>query len=154
MYKKELIFRSEHIYTDNILTAKSVINIHIKESDEGAILTIIGDTVVKDKSRVIIEHTSGQNSDSLRKWSPCNENANRVADIWDRYANNDLRAGTLKQSEILRQAELDGRSIDYVSALEILEEANLISDNGYKYGSQWLFEDIPQEVIDEIKLKW
>jgi len=55
-------------------------------------------------------------------------------DIWKRWHLNDLRAGCQHQRE------------------EKWEDNNLLMKPcpvcGYKYGSQWLYEELPQEVID------
>lgn len=70
----------------------------------------------------------------------------KVQSIWNRWHLNDLRAGTPKQEEFIREWKLSHR-YDYAKACEALEEAGLLYDNGYKYGSSWLKEELPTEVI-------
>lgn len=57
-----------------------------------------------------------------------------------------MRAGTPKQMRALKCKKLD-----YLNAVNYLEELDLEIDDGYSYGSAWLFEEIPNEIINEIK---
>jgi hypothetical protein len=67
--------------------------------------------------------------------------------IWDRWHLNDMRAGTPKQEEFIREWEKTNR-YDYKQVCEALKEAGLYEDNGYKYGHGWLTEELPQDVIE------
>lgn len=70
-------------------------------------------------------------------------------EIWERWHLNDMKAGTIKQEDFLRKkkSELNVRRLDYEVACKYLEEAGLLIDNGYKYGTSWLKEELPSEVI-------
>ena len=60
----------------------------------------------------------------------------------------DLRAGTQRQEDALRKYyEINPRRHSYDEACEYLSEVGLLVDNGYKYGSSWLTEEVPQDVI-------
>lgn len=154
MYTKRLKFQDNIIDNGEKLRCKAMVDIKITKSDKGEKLSICGDIRVKDSKNKTLEHSSGQCVSTLRELFKNNKKAQRVADVWDRYANNELQAGTPKQMAILRTAKKEGKAIDYDNALEILKVAGLDTDNGYIYGSKWLFEEIPQEILDEIKQKW
>lgn len=70
----------------------------------------------------------------------------RLIEIWDRYHLNDMNAGTEKQMKALK-----GKNLSYENALEYLESINLKIDDGYKYGTAWLFEEIPSSVLKEVE---
>lgn len=97
-------------------------------------------------------HGHGQNADDLTNEAliPAEgfeySDVLKVQSIWNRWHLNDLRAGTPKQEEFIREWKLSHR-YDYTKACEALEEAGLLYDNGYKYGSSWLKEELPTEVI-------
>lgn len=77
----------------------------------------------------------------------------RLYQIWKRWNLNHMRAGTFVQEEILRQAK--DKSIDvssYKKACDYLHEFNVLVDDGYKYGSAWLKEELPQHVIDYLSV--
>lgn len=71
--------------------------------------------------------------------------------VWERWHLNNMRAGTPAQSAHLRNIKdrYPGYpKSHYEWALEELGKVGLNSDNGYKYGSAWLKEEVPQSVID------
>jgi len=77
--------------------------------------------------------------------------AQELKAIWKRWHMNDLRAGTPAQEEFLRNNPVAAAYpvSHHTKACEALAAAGLDPDpsNGYKYGSQWLFEPVPNEVI-------
>ena len=68
--------------------------------------------------------------------------------VWDRWHLNDLTAGTPAQEEWLRANPAHKRN-DYPARLAALTSAGLNPDpsNGYVYGSAWLLEEVPQDVV-------
>jgi len=105
--------------------------------------------------------TGGQINDTLRrlldegKLTPVNmskEEFRKLLDVWDRWHLNDIKAGTPKQSETIdahiseeKYKKYDGH---YEKSLAILEDYKLRKDGGYEYGSAWLYEPLPPDVID------
>lgn len=72
-----------------------------------------------------------------------------ILDLWVKYHNNDLHAGTPEQESLLREAGLRCAD-DYDKAVEFLKERNMyevqLKDGTmYKYGTAWLTEDIPAQ---------
>lgn len=70
----------------------------------------------------------------------------KIQSIWKRWHLNDMRAGTPKQEDFIREWKLTHK-YDYTKACEALAEVGLLYDNGYKYGSSWLKEELPAEII-------
>lgn len=71
--------------------------------------------------------------------------------LWGEWHLNAMRAGTVAQTQALkvkRLAEPDwNRMGDFKETCAFLESQGLQPDNGYSYGSQWLHEEVPEEVI-------
>ena len=97
-------------------------------------------------------HGSGQVSGYLIKDKPApgftKDDVVRFCHLWERWHLNDMRAGTPKQEEAVRQWRKVSKNASYKDTCEMLESINLLFDNGYKYGSKWLKEDVPAEVLE------
>lgn len=97
-------------------------------------------------------HGSGQVSGHLIKDKPApgftKDDVARLCHLWERWHLNDMRAGTPKQEEAVRQWRKANKNAGYKDTCEMLESINLLFDNGYKYGSKWLKEDVPAEVLE------
>ena len=117
-------------------------------------------TIAFDGRRLSIQGSGrgciGQISGELRKLiddKPCIlrfsvADVVKLCDIWDRWHLNDLRAGTQRQEDALRKYyETNPQKHSYDEACEYLSGVGLLVDNGYKYGSSWLTEEVPQDVI-------
>lgn len=79
----------------------------------------------------------------------------RLRDIWREHHLNDLRAGSPAQRAYLKANPMPNTSDHYRDACKALRTAGLNPDptyihNGkpYAYGSAWLREDVPQEVLE------
>jgi len=114
-------------------------------------LSIVGDVVNRGKSIIF-----GQINDTIKKLLENDgfcclflkkEDIMKLLEIWKEYHLNDLIPGTKRQMEILKKYGI----VDYETAVEILKQHNLYIDNGYKYGSGWLYKPIPNEVIEFLK---
>lgn len=78
--------------------------------------------------------------------------------IWKRWHNNDMRAGSPAQMEHLRIVQTTtGLKLTHENVCEILQDAGLYVDDhfnwgsdtaGYRYGSAWIFEQLPESVIE------
>ena len=69
--------------------------------------------------------------------------------LWKLYHLNDMHAGTEAQEKLLEETK-DIHHYDYSKEKEILQEHNLLVDNGYQYGTAWLYRAIPEEDLQEI----
>lgn len=67
---------------------------------------------------------------------------------WKRWHLNDMRPGTPAQMEIVRSFIKENPGADYEQQCMQLSEHGLLVHDGYRYGTKWLHEKLPQEVID------
>jgi hypothetical protein len=69
--------------------------------------------------------------------------------IWRRWHLNDMRAGTMKQETFLREYRENHPDcrMSYEFACQVLSGADLLEDDGYRYGTAWLKEELPEGVI-------
>jgi len=95
----------------------------------------------------------GQIQDQLKtmKFKQLNiteEELNRLLKIWDEWHLNDMKPGTIRQEKRIKEKAIQNKPQDfYLHCRQLLEKENLLIDNGYEYGSQWLFAPLPDDVI-------
>lgn len=84
----------------------------------------------------------------------------KLREVWDRWHLNDLTAGSPAQEQYLRDNPVKAvyPESDYTKASEALAAVGLNPDpdylhNGqpYKYGSAWLFEAVPDDVLEWLR---
>ncbi len=95
----------------------------------------------------------GQCVDAVADLFPGNEKVQRMRAIWERWHLNDMCAGSPAQEEYLRAHPVEYKYPEshYDKACEVLRAVGLHPDNGYLYGSRWLREELPPEVLAEIE---
>ena len=93
----------------------------------------------------------GQTIDEIAKAYKGNELAEKIVNWWRKYHLNDMHAGTQKQEEALNKAGITNWADDYDICCKYLESIGLLYDNGYKFGSAWLKEEILSDDLQEIK---
>lgn len=125
------------------------LDIEIKDKNSFKSLSIVG-TYFTGKKLLKSENNLlgfGQIHDEVQEIIPA-----RLYEIWKRWHLNDMRAGTFVQEEILRQAKASGIEFNdfYTDACDYLQRFDALVDEGYKYGTAWLKEELPQEVIDYV----
>lgn len=72
----------------------------------------------------------------------------KIVSTWKRWHLNDLKAGTKKQEDALKK--MKGK-YDYDKAVKFLKKKKLYSDKGYKYGTDWLVEPLPESVASNVE---
>ncbi|MEK6829434.1 MAG: hypothetical protein AABY15_04855 [Nanoarchaeota archaeon] len=112
--------------------------ITLKEEEKGLVFSMSGDYC----------GSSGQCFDEVK---PANEYQRKLIKLWKKYHLNNLHAGTKNQEEALK-----GFEGDYTAYCERLKELNLYEvtlKNGikYKYGSGWLFNELPSSFENDLK---
>ena len=127
----------------------------LEEIDIGYIVSICGE-VYKDSNKIDMNIvTAGQCLEEclhevLNNPKDSKENKElmrKIYSLWQEYHLNDLRAGTKTQTEFIR---LHCKDMDYTQIKEKLKEVGLYEDRGYKYGTAWLIQAIPEKAIKEI----
>lgn len=97
-------------------------------------------------------HGSGQVYEYLTEETPAEgytrKDCFRLKQAWRRWHLNDMRAGTPKQEEAVRRWCTTSNDQSYKAACEMLKSIDLLVDDGYKYGSKWLKEDVPLDVLE------
>lgn len=101
-------------------------------------------------------YEGGQCVDRVASYFPQDKKAARMVEVWKRWHLNDMRAGSPAQEQWLKEHPIDPAEYAYPkSHYEVasakLAAAGLNPDNGYKYGSAWLREELPADVIAEIE---
>lgn len=76
--------------------------------------------------------------------------AKRLHDVWNRWHLNDMRAGSPAQEAYLREHPVTATYPEshYEKVKAALAAAGLQPDNGYSYGSAWLREEVPADVLE------
>lgn len=93
----------------------------------------------------------GQTIDEVDKAYKGDPLAEKIVNWWRKYHLNDMHAGTPKQEEALNKAGITNWADDYDICRKYLASIGLLYDNGYKFGSSWLKEEIPANDLQDIK---
>ena len=91
--------------------------------------------------------TCGQCLDTMKEFLHSNTLFRTLYKLWCDHHLNDMHAGTIKQEEALSKVEHHC----YEDSCKYLESIGLLYDGDYKYGSSWLYRDIPDEDLSTIK---
>lgn len=87
-------------------------------------------------------NSCGQCLDEIK---PANEFQKRLVELWHKYHLNGMNAGTEKQEEALKKwrekNKIEGWAYD--DEVKYLKSIKLYEDKGYKYGSSWLYRELP-----------
>lgn len=97
-------------------------------------------------------HGSGQVYEHIMDGTPLppftRKDCFRLKQIWQRWHLNYMRAGTPKQEEVVRKWRSTIENPNYEKTCKMLESLGLLTDGGYKYGSKWLKEEVPLDVLE------
>lgn len=112
-------------------------------------LSIVGEVWRPDRRDI---NQGGQCVETIREHRPDDKDVQRLCDIWERWHLNGMMAGTRPQRDAVEEW-MEGREerYDFAAAQDHLLERELLTDRGYKYGSAWLCEPLPEEIADELR---
>lgn len=97
-------------------------------------------------------YSGGQIVDQIAKMFPHKKKVQRMAEIWERYHLNNMRAGCEHQHKLgWGENKIDGKWAGHLYEKEGGCLLKPCPECGYKYGSKWLREEIPAEIIAEIE---
>jgi len=125
------------------------IEVNLNQKEKGTCLSICGNIWNPRETDI---YCGGQIYNTLKELShKINNNTKmkRIIEVWERYHLNDMKAGTPAQEKLVEEYTKKN-GYEYYKVIEYLKQNDLYIDNGYKYGSAWLFEEIPAEIIAEI----
>lgn len=126
MYKKTLTFKKSHFVASIDLELRDLDDNKIEFSAYGSI---------KENGKII---RCGQCIDSIAKLFPKNSSIKRIEEIWKEYHLNSLHAGCIHQ-----------RAFEKEPYEKHMDEHCSICD--YTYGTKWIYEPLPESIIEEIK---
>lgn len=131
--------------------------IDLKEVDKQIVLSMYGRVHYPRKLSCI---TVGQISDVMRIWA-INDMFKEyridkatlysLLDIWNRWHLNNMRAGTRGQLALVRYYIQETGNSKFEDICQYLKSKGLLYDRGHKYGGAWLYEPLPQDIIDYLK---
>lgn len=120
-------------------------------------LSITGEEWMPSKRDI---RMGGQCLETLLTYFPNDTKLTRIVEIWNRWHLNDTRAGSPAQETFLRLHPVKAvyPQSHYELASKVLADAGLNPDPNYmhdgkpyKYGSAWLREEIPADIMNEIE---
>ena len=71
--------------------------------------------------------------------------------MWERWHLNDMCAGTPTQEKLIRKWEQIGNKYTYEKACAYLKSNDMYIDDGYIYGSKWLYEAVDPYALEFLK---
>ena len=140
---KKVISFGKIAYNSNKKANEVTIEIELR-GDKQPVLSICGNVWNCRHTDIVM---GGQCLNELQKYFTNNWKFMEIYRLWNLYHLNDLHAGTIAQEKLLKEYGIH----DYKEACDLLEKHNLYEDNGYRYGSDWLYREIPGEDLARIK---
>jgi hypothetical protein len=149
-------------------TTAPYLDVDLKPITEITELSITGTVRKPDRSDA---YTCGQICDTVQEYFGKSRTIRRICEIWQRYHLNGMRAGTRVQMEALAGLKFTTGEF-YKLRCEVLAEKHLLDvpipeesrenfrymvgadgelPTTYRFGSAWLYEPIPPEVLDELR---
>ena len=92
----------------------------------------------------------GQCLDTMYKYAKVNPTFKKLYRLWKLYHLNDMNAGDEVQTHAVKEYTKNN-PYDYKKVCEYLDKQNLLVHNGYRYGSAWLYREIPADDLAVIK---
>ena len=136
--------RKEFDFTKDDIDIK--VEMELKEENGKIVFSASGDVSSKD-----IE-CGGQCLDEIKEiLKDSNKTFNLIHKMWKKYHLNDMHAGTPKQEKFLEDNNVNNWANDYTGVCGFLKDHNLYIDDGYAFGSGWLYEEIPPKDLSLIK---
>lgn len=138
--KKTFIFKGR--IEDIPVNIEVTLKLKNDDKNRGLVFSVVGNIYGKG-----FGYQSVQCQDSINDILQGDITWDIIYKMWKKWHLNDLRAGTKKQRDLLSKYEC----ISYDKQKEILSDNNLLEDDGFVYGREWLFENIEEEDLLVIK---
>ncbi len=149
-------------YIENKRKHSVEITIEVKDKEGRAVLSMCGDVWLPGRRDIIM---GGQMQDSIHAMltiaAYSKESIDKLLAIWDRWHLNDMRAGcehqratwnVAKPLQVTIRGKKETKSAGWVTESEHPEGllSKPCAECGYRYGSQWLYEPLPDSIVDEL----
>jgi len=122
--------------------------LELRQQKEGVEVSICGNVWNNIRTDLV---SGGQNTEAIRGFFPHSKRVQRICELWDRWHLNQMNAGTPAQTTAINAWRAEGHAYDYTKACDHLAAIGLLYDDMYKYGSAWLTEEVPAEVLTELR---
>ena len=126
----------------------------LEPCNDGIELSICASTWQRGEYGRWLEWSAGQCIEAIEESFGSIPEIKKLCSIWRRWHLNGMRAGTVVQERALESMDSDAYSSfesHYDRACAHLGSALLYEDRGYRYGTAWLFEPLPEDVIADIQ---
>jgi hypothetical protein len=138
-------------YTSSRRVNLPTIEVELRDADtDKPKLSICGELWNSSHTDVVM---GGQCLNDLARFDElfCNPLFRKLHRLWSMWHLNDLHPGTVKQEQALDNAEKSGVKVcSYDDQCKYLESIGLLEDDGYQFGSAWLYREIPADDLNEI----
>ena len=129
-----------------------------KDGDENKPVLSISANIWNAKQTDIV--CGGQCLDEMMKYRSLrdNETFKKLYHLWSNYHLNDMHSGTVNQEKAVKEFYNTNKNkqahtlhTGYNEVCDYLKSVNLYVDNGYVYGTSWLYRAIPEDDLNMIK---
>ena len=158
LYKKDLLVgKARRSRINGPANCQAYVNIELREGENGTELSICGEIWNHLKTDVFL---SGQCLDDMPDfislWLVSRSKFERIREVWKRWHLNDLNPGCEHQRAlmpiIIRERGDDFFNIsNYDAIIDLPVFGYCPFCDGYIYGSAWLHEELPAEIVEEVK---
>ena len=128
------------------------VEVELRYDNDGRVELSICGSVWNSKHTDII--MGGQCLDEMKKFKELRFNTlfKKLYKWWKLYHLNSMHAATEAQEQALSNWHKSiGYTCSYEENCSYLESIGLLDDNGYRYRSSWLYREIPEDDLNEIK---
>jgi hypothetical protein len=97
--------------------------------------------------------SGGQNIAEIADIFATDKRVQNIWAIWNEYHLNDMNAGTPEQENVLKRHATEYVLQDkshYEWAIDLLTKYDIYEHNGYKYGTNWLYKEIPENILKQV----
>ena len=128
------------------------VTMELRDTAKGPELSICGSVWNSKHTDIIM---GGQCIDELAEFDSLRNNDlfMKLYSLWKNYHLNGMHAGTVKQEKAIKEWHTKDKykAFTYDDDCKYLDSIGLLDDDGYRYGSSWLYRAIPDEDMNEIK---
>ena len=154
--RKEISFGKVDGYYKNRKNCEVTLEVELRDIDKGPEFSVCGNLWNSRHTDIL---WGGQCVDNLfEEFGKQMERPKLYAEIlqlWRKYHLNGMNAGTEEQTEAVEEWKAQGNAYDYTKVCDYLKEIGLYEveyeGTPYRYGTGWLYREIPEVSLNRIK---